>query len=194
MNIKLIPVIENYKNDFGIEPYRKELPFYPIHNIPHEHLHRLLKDKIDLLDEHEALADENGVDISFYGGYILNIDGYDKFYPQCCSSLSDILFWKNLSNQGDTFIEGHPKPIISYKNETIIFEIKNDNSEDFYPPMENQKIFIDIEDLKQAIHHVVIELQAFERKLEWLNEKYNYRIKNIGDKLIWHNFNSTTSI
>ena len=42
---------------------------------------------------------------ALFGGYVLRIDGHDKYFPQCCGDLSDIHYWEKLTNGKDGFYE-----------------------------------------------------------------------------------------
>jgi hypothetical protein len=91
-------------------PYLKGSSFYQLSDITDTNLTKLT------VDHTQAMRDgkyEISHDISaFFGGYVLQVNGKDKFFPQCCGELSDIIYWDRISNRQSSYYEGHPAPQI----------------------------------------------------------------------------------
>jgi len=212
MEIKLIPVIELFRisdkvklpdkgpyweyvdeweeynrqcleaNSFSeIEPYSKGSNFYELSKISNDNLLLQIKYRTEGWDLDQICP--------FDGGYILNVDGKDLLFPQCCSDLGDLGSWINLS-KGDcrSLWEGHPWPIIEVSNDTIMFDLTvNEFDEHFVPIPSEEKFEIDRLALKIAVDNLMKELDEFAVKLNDINDKEKLGFENLVKILIWEN-------
>jgi len=128
---------------------------------------------------------------AFFGGYVLRIDGQDKYFPQCCGDLADIQYWKNLANGIEKgFYAGHPEPQVKIQGDIITFDFEVGESDEHFAPTPGENtVCFDILSLKNAIEIVKTELATFEERLEKINQDENLNIDNIGGLLIWDNAN-----
>ncbi len=212
MNIKLIPVIELFRisdkvempekgpyweyadewedynrqslvaNGFSeIESYSKGSSFYEISKIKGNDLLLQIKYRTEGWDLGEICP--------FDGGYILNVNGEDLLYPQCCSDLGDIRSWIELS-KGDSRLlwQGHPWPAIEIEKDKILFDLTvNEFDEHFVPVPLKEKFEIDRALLKIAVDNLIKELDQFAIKLNDINNKEKLRFENLAKILIWEN-------
>jgi hypothetical protein len=124
------------------------------------------------------------------GGYVLKVDGQNKYFPQCCGELSDIKFWESISNSKDSYHEEHPSPQIKFAGNNIMFDFSvRQFDEPFKPTPAEVSLTIDRVELKKAIEKVKIDLQVFEKRLNKINEDEKLDIAEIGGLLIWDNEN-----
>lgn len=141
-----------------------------------------------ILDEWEDSEKNSEYLGSLSGGYILNIDGGDKLYPQCCGDLADLAEWENLlSDKGNpTFWIGHPSPSVIDKGDVIIFDLEHPNLPEPFA-YQNDELYIDVskEDLSKAIQETKKELDVFTSRLLKINEKEQLNIENIAQILIY---------
>jgi hypothetical protein len=123
---------------------------------------------------------------AFSGGYILRVDGQDRYFPQCCGELSDIIYWDRLSEGQSSYYEGHPEPQINFEGNDIVFDFSVDEfDEPFQPTPPEITLTIDRLELRKAVGKVRTELKAFEQRLVKINEDEKLDIDNIGRLLIW---------
>lgn len=125
----------------------------------------------------------------FDGGYILNVNGEDLLYPQCCSDLGDIESWMLLAN-GDSqgFWQGHPWPIIDVKNNKIVFDLSVEEFDEHFVPIPlKEKFEIERASLKRAVDSLAKELDRFAVKLNEINYKEKLGFENLAKILIWEN-------
>jgi hypothetical protein len=212
MNIKLIPVIELFRisdkvklpdkgpyweyaneweeynrqsleaNGFSeIEPYSKGSNFYELSKINDSDLLLQIKYRTEGWKLDEICP--------FDGGYILNVNGEDLLYPQCCGDLGDIGSWIELS-KGDSRLlwQGHPWPIIKIKKDKILFDLTvGEFDEHFVPVPLKEKFEIDRFDLKSEIDNVMKDLNEIAVKLNDINNKEKLGFENLAKILIWEN-------
>ena len=149
-----------------------------------------LTDKNLLLEIKKWTTDWDMDDICpFDGGYILKIDGQNMLFPQCCGDLSDIEYWKNLSD-GETclFWQGHPQPLISLNKGMITINLSAQESyEAFVPTPEVLTFDILLSDLQLAIKEVLPKLDRFAKRIDELSTSHNLNIPNLGKLLVWGN-------
>lgn len=218
MNVELIPVIEigynnqnvpvptnrpywKYPDDWNafhseshlkagfpdpLMPYFPGSSFYRIGDITDKNLSKIV---IDHMSGHREGLPKNEDTCPLSGGYILNIDGNDVYFPQCCGDLSDITYWENLlKDDTSIFYNGHPEPVIEKTITHIIFDFKTDEfDEQFVPPPPFLIVNVDKTALERAIENVKILLGAFGQRLTKINNEEDLTIQNIENLLIWDN-------
>ncbi len=216
MNVKLIPVIEiTYYNEHITSPingpyweyadewdsyhrscliaagfnaeikaFSKGCSFYELSEITKENLTKLVLDETQDMRESDNDRDLCG---SFSGGYILNIDGENVLYPQCCGSLSDINSWQELMNNGvSAFWIGHPSPGVTLKENAIVFDLEHSNVNEKYVPAHNKlKIEIDKNDLADAINNAKVQLDHFSEQLLSIGVEQELNIPDLDRLLIY---------
>lgn len=166
-------------------PYLSGSPFFEISKITYENLKKIVIDRTEKLRNGEYKRADLG---TFFGGYILKIDGHDKYFPQCCGDLSDIAYWINLSKGQHSYYEGHPAPQISFDTHFIILDFSVDEDDErFEPTPPELQLRIEKLDLEKAIEKVIIELHTFGNKLKNINIDFKLDIKDIDELLIWNN-------
>lgn len=171
-----------------LKPYLKGSSFYKLSDITD---HNLTKLTIDHTQEMRDGKYERPQDTcAFFGGYVLQVDGQDKYFPQCCGELSDIIYWDRLSNKQISYYEGHPAPQIKFEENDIVFDFSVDEFDESFQPTPTENILsIDRLELIRAVQKVKTELQTFEQRLKKINEDGKLNINNIGGLLIWDNGN-----
>ncbi len=214
MKVKLIPVIEILNHDEDIQspdagpfwdyadewenyyylcnlkagysdqlkPYLKGSSLYDINNISDEDLLTAIQKMIAIQQK-----DEDETLYPFSGGYVLRIDNQDKYFPQCCGDLSDIVEWENIL-KGETayFYPGHPFPKVNIQGKTIHFDFVNiEIHENFAPPVPDDFIEIEMQAFEIAMHKVKEELLHFSGRLTKLNKTNNMGIVNIDKYLVY---------
>lgn len=171
-----------------LKSYSKGSSLYRINEISNEDLLKLIQKEINFEDDDENLGIED-LNNPFNGGYILKIDGIDKYFPQCCSDLGDITEWDDLLDDEDNnFYMGHPSPKIEKSQNIIIFDFLNSQiQENYAPPILENQIAVDKEKLATAIQEAKKELEIFARKLIKINESENLNIPNIEKIFVYRN-------
>lgn len=168
-------------------PYLKGSSFYKLSDISDDNLTKLT---IDHTQEMRNGKYEREMACAFFGGYVLRVDEQDRYFPQCCGELSDITYWERLSNEQDSYYEGHPSPQINFIDNNIIFDFSTDDYDEPFQPTPTETILtIDRLELKKAVEKVKAELEIFEQRLSRINSKEKLNIENIGGLLIWDNAN-----
>jgi hypothetical protein len=168
-------------------PYLAGSSFFRISDISNENLKKIVIDHTQELRNNEYDREQA---CSFFGGYVLKVNGLDKYYPQCCGELSDIAYWINLSKGQFSYYEGHPAPQISFDKDFIMLDFSvNQHDERFEPTPPELKLKIEKLALRKAIENVVIELHSFGDRLKKINEDCGLNIKDIDKLLIWDNGN-----
>ena len=125
-----------------------------------------------------------------FGGYILQVNNENLFYPQCCGDLGDIQFWRNISTGKNSYYEGHPQPVISFADNFVKFNLNiREHDEEFTPIPMKRNFEIDMNELKQAITETEKKLKVFAEKLITINTVEHLNIYRIDDLLIWENIN-----
>ncbi|MBC8755777.1 hypothetical protein H2O64_13960 [Kordia sp. YSTF-M3] len=125
-----------------------------------------------------------------FGGYVLEINGERLFYPQCCGDLGDIQFWRNISNTKESYYEGHPAPIVKFKNEEIVFDLNVQEFDEEFTPIPKRRVFqLRKEELKKAIKEAESTLEKFANRFQVINESEDLRLERIEDLLVWENIN-----
>jgi len=155
--------------------------FYKLVDISHDNLIKLTKDHTQEM--------RNGKEPScpFSGGYVLRLNGQDKYFPQCCGDLSDIIYWEKLLVEDKPFFyQGHPEPQVLITDKIVFFDFTVDEfDEKFIPPPNDIKVEFKKVDLNKAIEKVKIELRIFANRLLKINVDEDLKIPNIDKILIW---------
>lgn len=164
--------------------YLKGWSFCRIEEITDNNLLKLVKHHTKDLREGKYTREQA---VAFFGGYVLRIDGNDKYFPQCCSDLSDIQYWEKLAYNGEVaFYQGHPEPMVNILNNRIIFDFTVDEFEEsFVPPVPEKTIEVDKTELATAVTSVKRQLESFANKLIAINISENLGISDIDRLLIW---------
>jgi hypothetical protein len=165
-------------------PYLEGSSFFKISEITNENLKKLV-----IEHTHELRNGEYGREqsCSFFGGYVLKINGDDKYYPQCCGLLSDINYWEALSNEQYSDYEGHPAPQIVIDKKNITFDFSVDENDEIFQPIPIElRLKVDRLALKQSVGKVKQELNIFAERINRINKEENLNIENIADLLIGH--------
>ena len=219
MDIELIPIIEigynnqdiaspdkypywdnpevwdNYHNECyakagfrdNMKPYLKGSSFHKLTDISKDNLIKLTIDHTAEMREGKSTREQS---CTFFGGYVLRVNGQDKFFPQCCGELSDIIYWENLANGQQSYYEGHPEPQTKIKGDVISFDFTDDEDDPFQPPPPDKKVQVDRSSLKKAVGKTKAELQNFTPRIKQINVDQNLNIEDIARLLIWNNLNS----
>lgn len=171
-----------FKDNF--KPYLAGSSFYRFADISFDNLIKLTKDQTEEMRLGKYSREQA---CPFSGGYVLRIDGQDKYFPQCCGDLSDIQYWNRLVKERvNTFYQGHPEPQVKINGDTITFDFTVEEfDEHFSPTPSDNVISFDIPSLKQAIEFVMPDLEEFSNKLKQINIQENLRIDNIDRLLVW---------
>ncbi|MDR6921978.1 hypothetical protein [Chryseobacterium sp. 2987] len=188
---------ENYNNTCNqiagfsgaLKAYLLGSSLYEPHSISHQDLLNLLKVEMEKQDDEEKSPEE--LTRSFYGGYILKINGRDILFPQCCSDLTDITEWEDLiDDQENTYFYcGHPSPKVTQIDDDILFDFVNSEiQESFCPPVPLDEVRISRTALKTAVEKAKNELKDFAGRLEKVNRENNLDIKNIAEILVYGEF------
>jgi len=171
-----------------LTPYLKGSSLYKLSDITDDNLIKLTIDHTQEMRDGKFESPQDTC--TFSGGYVLRVDGQDKYFPQCCGELSDIIYWDRLSNGQNSYYEGHPTPQIKFENSKIVFNFSVDEFDEPFQPTPTEKILsIDRFKLKTAVEKVKTELKTFEQRLDKINEDEKLNIDNIGGLLIWDNGN-----
>lgn len=169
-------------------PYLSGSSFYRLTDITDDNLIKLTKDHTeDLRNGKYSRAQAS----AFFGGYVLRIDGQDKFFPQCCGDLSDIVYWEQIANGNENaYYEGHPEPTVKIKGNTITFDFSVDEHDEPFQPIPPDTILqVDRNSLRKAVEHVKEELLNFAERLKKINKDEQLNIIDIDKLLVWDNPN-----
>ena len=175
---------ENYiKAGFNdkLAPYLGGSSFYRLTDISDNNLKKLT------IDHTQELKEQSW---SFFGGYVLQIDGQDKLFPQCCGLLADINFWQRISQGQNSYYEGHPAPQLSFSGNSIIFDLTRNEFDEYFQPTPPTAIFnVDRLELTKAVERAKENLRTFAQRIKKINEEFNLKIKDIDIVLIWYDDN-----
>lgn len=171
-----------------LKPYLAGSSFYRLSEITDDNLKKLITDHTQELRDGKYEREQAS---ALFGGYVLRIDGKDKYFPQCCGDLADLQYWENLaSGKEKGFYAGHPEPQVIIQGDRITFDFTvGEFDEHFVPTPKETIIQFDIPSLKKAIEIVKSELNTFGQRVEKINQDEKLNIDNIGGLLIWDNAN-----
>lgn len=171
-----------------LTPYLKGSSFYKLSDITDNNLTKLTIDHTQEMRDGKYERPQDTC--AFSGGYVLRVNGQDKYFPQCCGELSDINYWENISNGKSSYHEEHPTPQLKFENSNIVFDFSVDEFDEHFQPTPTEIILsIDRLELRKAVERVKSELVTFENRLEKINRDEKLNIDNIGRLLIWDNGN-----
>lgn len=89
-----------------MEAVKKGSSLFRLNAIPKENLSKIIdKHFEELFGEEETVAEEIA---SLDGGYVLQVNGNQELFPQCCGTLKDIKEWENIYHGKEYFWIGHP--------------------------------------------------------------------------------------
>jgi hypothetical protein len=171
-----------------IKPHLPGSSFYRISDITDNNLTKIVIDHTQDLRDGKYGREQAS---ALFGGYVLRVDGQDKYFPQCCGDLADIKYWENLaSGKEQGFYAGHPEPQVKIQGDKITFDFTVGESDEHFAPTPSENlVHFDIPSLKKAIETAKTELDKFEQRLEIINQNEKLNIDNIGGLLIWDNAN-----
>ncbi len=177
---------ECFKKAGFIDDFKPYLPgssFYRLTDLTDNNLTKITIDYTKDLRGGNCNREQVG---AFSGGYVLRIDGQDKYFPQCCGDLADIKYWENIANGNERVCyAGHPEPKIKIQKNKITFDFTVDEEDEYFVPTPAENIIhFEISSLKKEIETVKKELEAFEQRLEKINQNEQLNIYNIGELLI----------
>ena len=152
--------------EMPMTPIREGLFLFPFDSISEPNLEKLVIGHLDS-------AEEYGEDpIPLAGGYALEENGSILLAPQCCGDLSDIDFWKSVSEGRDNLNwEAHPLPEVSYEGGRAFFSC-TDTNESFEKPFE-ERFDVSLMDLAKAVKAAEVTLREFEVRLAVLLRRLN---------------------
>ncbi len=168
-----------------LTPYLQGSSLYKLTDITNDNLIKLTTDQTEELRNGKY---ERGQVAGFSGGYILRVDNQDKYFPQCCGELSDIIYWDKLANGQESYYEGHPAPQVEFKADLIVFDFTED-VEPFQPPPADIILKIERTALKKAVDKVKVDLEQFSQRLNKINADEKLNITDIDKLLVWDNAN-----
>jgi len=171
----------DFKDEF--EPYLKGSPFYEPAKITNRNLEKIVVDNTE-----EFINGIYGRDqvCCFFGGFVLKVNGADKFFPQCCGDLSDLMYWEKISQGQHAAYEGHPAPVYKFSSNQVILDFTvGEYDEHFIPTPPDTKLEINLEDLNLAVTNAKITLNKLAERVIKINQKLNLGIESIDDLLIW---------
>lgn len=173
-----------------LKPYLAGSSFYLLTDITEDNLIKLTRDHTEDLRNEKYTREQAS---AFFGGYVLRINGQDKFFPQCCGDLSDIIYWEQVVNGNkNAHYEGHPAPMLKVTADSIIFDFLFDEYDEPFQPIPPDTILqVDRSYLKKAIEQVKEELVSFSERLQKINETEQLNVVHIDELLVWHNSNQT---
>lgn len=151
-----------------LPPYLPGSPFVTLPAITDANLAKLARDHTAELRE-DILRGE--ACCTFFGGYVLRIDGQDRLFPQCCGLLEDISYWEQLAaGNTDVYYEGHPAPVVTISNGSLLFDL-TEQEEPFQPAPPDTLLQVDRRELEKAVGRAKEELQQFAARLRRINEE-----------------------
>ena len=174
-----------FENEF--EPYLKGSPFYEPRKITDKNLEKIVSDHTEELRIGEYEREQASC---LFGGYVLKINGQNKYFPQCCGDLGDIVYWEKISKKENSYYEGHPAPEYKFGLNNVIFDFSVDEYDEHFEPTPPETILeIELRELRKAVEKAKIELKELSTRVIKINEKMKLGIDRIEDLLIWENPN-----
>ena len=152
--------------EMPMKPFREGAFLFTFDAVSEFNLEKIVKD-------HLETAEECGEDpIPLSGGFALEENDEILLMPQCCGELSDIEFWRGVSEGcEDLNWEAHPLPDVRYKDGRAFF-VCVDDWEDFEEPFV-ERFDVSLLDLVRAVKAAEDELRDFEARLTSLLERLN---------------------
>jgi len=167
----------------ALPPYLPGASFYQLSAITARNLAKLTKDHTAELRAGTYAREEA---CGFFGGYVLQLDGEDIFFPQCCGQLRDIGYWAQLAAGSAAAYEGHPAPGLCFTADTVLLDFTADpNDESFQPPPPRLSVAISRAAVQLAVQRANRELERFAQRLRALNEAEGFGVPDLDKLLIW---------
>ncbi len=155
----------------------------------HEHWRAITRSHVSVLENLEDTC-------ALFGGYGLKIDGVWRLLPQCCATLAEIKYWKQVGeleevpaknagplerwfgsnrtrparSQSVWLAEGHPSAEIYRCSKDVVFDCTFETDE--FRPRTEPKFSVDFESLKSAIRQAIQETDQIERQLELVADEF----------------------
>jgi len=165
----------------------KGSPFYEPRKITDKNLEKIIADHTEELRKGEYEREQASC---LFGGYVLKINGQNKYFPQCCGDLGDIVYWEKISKKESSYYEGHPAPEYKFGLNKVIFDFSVGEYDEYFEPTPPEKILeIELRKLNKAVEKAKIELKELSTRVIKINEKMKLGIDRIEDLLIWENPN-----
>jgi hypothetical protein len=170
-----------------LKPFISGHSFYELSGISDNNLKKLLIDKIQYFNDIEVEDRDEINNIWFDGGYVLQIDGENIYFPQCCCDLSEIGSWEGLLEGNTSFYHGHPSPKVHIDENKISFDFVNHDyeGEGFELHGKLHAVEFSKKDLKEAIEIAKKQLTLFEHRVEQLSIKHQLNIQLIDNQLVY---------
>ncbi|GEO02817.1 hypothetical protein AAE02nite_04810 [Adhaeribacter aerolatus] len=170
-----------------LTPYLPGSSLYQLCDVSESNLTKLVKDHTQ--DFRDGKYDRPQVS-ALFGGYVLKVNGQEKFFPQCCGGLADIEYWERISKGSQSYYEGHPAPQIEFSQNSLTLDFSVEEfDEPFQPPPPATRLTIDLQALRNAVEKTKAELLEFGKRLKKINQEEKLEIQNIDGLLIWENTN-----
>jgi hypothetical protein len=163
--------------------FKPGLPLFALEELSERNFEKLILDHTE--DLRKGAYDRSSAS-PLSGGYVLIVDGKEKFFPQCCGELSDILYWEQLaSGNASAYYQGHPCPNVKVADGKVLLDLSDERFESFIPTPEEKLITINQEALARAVLRTKEYLGHLAFPLQEINRKFNLRLPAIDDLLIW---------
>ena len=190
MTAELIPVIEADLRQQevsaaldSVTPFAPGMPFYRTSALDIPTLEILTKAHLQGYFDGEWQLEET---CTFFGGYVLRIDGQNALFPQCCGELGDIIYWKHLACYGRAaYHNGHPRPNVVFTNREAIFDCRDDFEE--FRPATLAEIRVNRTALVGAYEQAVQELAVLARHIELVQQTLQLPVESLSELLIYRN-------
>lgn len=168
-----------------LRPFARGLHFYRAVEVGPGNLQKVLTDHLaGYLSGEWSLAETPAL----YGGYVLRLDGQNALFPQCYGELSDIIYWKRLTQGHSAPYQGHPAPNVTFSADEVILDchVRNDYDEPF-EPVAAPEIRVNRQALAAAYQRAVEELHEFARHLEQARQALALPLGDLSNLLIFRN-------
>jgi hypothetical protein len=144
--------------EMPMEPLREGLFLFRPEDISEFNLEKLVREHLDSVKEYG----EDPIPLS--GGFALEESEGILLIPQCCGDLSDIGFWRAVSQGREApNWEAHPLPTVTYKQGSAFFTC-TDDYEDFEEPF-TECFDVSLIGLGEAVVAAEVKLTEFEARL-----------------------------
>jgi hypothetical protein len=171
----------------ALKPFLSGQSFYELSNISDDNLKKMLMGKLQYVHDIEEPHRDEMNDIHFNGGYVLQIDGENICFPQCCCDLSDIGSWEGLLEGNTSFYHGHPSPKVHIDQNKITLDFVNHSygSEGFALHGKLDLVQFSKKGLKRALEVVKKKLAIFEERVIQVSIKHQLNIQRIDNQLVY---------
>jgi len=164
------------------QPFAPGTTLVKLSDISDSNLFKLIIDNTRFLNDYPLYEGD-----SLLGGYVLRIDGINKYFPEDDCVLSLIISWEHLLKRDDFFMgasQCYP-PEVSFGDDDIKLDFTNaiDCGDDFAPAERILKFTR--KDLAPALEAAKSELVIFSKRLQRINFEKKLNIKTINRMLIW---------